>query len=128
VPELPDLVVYAEALARRTIGERLERVRLGSSFVLRTVEPPLAAAAGRRVTAVHRLGKRLVLAFDGELFILVHLMRAGRLRWAGAGAALPRRIGLAALDFRPAPCCSPRPDRSGAPRFTSSAAARLSAG
>jgi formamidopyrimidine-DNA glycosylase len=99
VPELPDLIVYAEALARRTVGERLERVRLGSPFVLRTVDPPLTAAAGRRVTAVDRLGKRLVIVLDGELFILVHLMRAGRLRWAPHGAVLPRRIGLAALDF-----------------------------
>jgi formamidopyrimidine-DNA glycosylase len=99
VPELPDLVVYAEALARRTVGERLERIRLGSPFVLRTVEPPPSAAAGRRVVAVDRLGKRLVVILEAGLFILVHLMRAGRLRWAATGTPLPRRIGLAALDF-----------------------------
>jgi formamidopyrimidine-DNA glycosylase len=99
VPELPDLAVYAEALARRVVGEPLAGVRLGSPFVLRTVEPPLDVAAGRRVRSVTRLGKRLVFALEGELFLLVHLMRAGRLRWAAPGSALPRRGGLAALDF-----------------------------
>ncbi len=99
MPELPDLVVYAEALARRIVGERLECIRLGNPFVLRTVTPPLVAAAGRRVEAVTHLGKRLAFGLDGELFVLVHLMRAGRLRWSAAGAPLARRAGLAALDF-----------------------------
>ena len=101
MPELPDLEVYAGALARRIVGEPLERVRLGSPFVLRTVEPSLDVAAGRRVASVTRLGKRLVVALEGELFLLVHLMRAGRLRWVAAGTALPRRAGLAAFDFPP---------------------------
>jgi formamidopyrimidine-DNA glycosylase len=99
VPELPDVEVYVEALRDRVLGEPLARVRLGSPFLLRTVEPPLAAFEGKRVSAVSRLGKRVVLEFEGDLFLAIHLMIAGRLHWKGAGAKLPGRAGLAALDF-----------------------------
>jgi len=99
VPELPDVEVYVEALRVRVVGEPLERVRLGSPFLLRTVAPPLSAFAGKRVVAVSRLGKRVVLEFEGELFLVVHLMIAGRLHWKPAGARLPGKAGLAALDF-----------------------------
>jgi len=99
VPELPDVVVYLEALERRILGRRLDGVRLTSPFVLRTVDPPLSAVAGRRVKALRRMGKRLVLGLDDDLFIVIHLMIAGRLRWAAVGAKAPGKIGLAALDF-----------------------------
>jgi formamidopyrimidine-DNA glycosylase len=99
MPELPDLTVYLEALERRVLDHRLEGVRLFSPFVLRSVEPPLAAAAGRRVVGLARLGNRLVIALEGELFLVVHLMIAGRLRWARRGAKPPGRIALAALEF-----------------------------
>jgi len=99
VPELPDIAAYLGALEPRIVGERLERVRLVSPFVLRTAMPPIAAAEGREVTAVRRLGKRVVLSLQGELFLVIHLMVAGRLRWIARGDRLPGRITLAALDF-----------------------------
>jgi formamidopyrimidine-DNA glycosylase len=99
VPELPDVEVYVEALRARLVGEPLERVRLGSPFLLRTAAPPLSEFEGKRVVAVSRLGKRVVLAFEGERFLSFHLMIAGRLHWKGPGAKLPGRAGLAALDF-----------------------------
>jgi formamidopyrimidine-DNA glycosylase len=99
VPELPDITVYCERLAARVVGERLAGVRLASPFVLRTAEPPLAAAAGQTVTAVRRLGKRIVLALTDDLFLVIHLMIAGRLRWLGPGAKIPGRLGLCAWDF-----------------------------
>jgi formamidopyrimidine-DNA glycosylase len=99
VPELPDVEVYVEALRDRLVGQPLERVRLGNPFLLRTVEPPLPAFAGRRVASVSRLGKRVVLQFEGDLFLSVHLMIAGRLHWKPAGAKLPGKVGLAAFDF-----------------------------
>jgi formamidopyrimidine-DNA glycosylase len=99
VPELPDVEVYVEALQNRVLGQPLERVRLGNPFLLRTVDPPLPAFAGRRVASVSRLGKRVVLEFDGDLFLSVHLMIAGRLHWKPPGAKLPGRMGLAAFDF-----------------------------
>lgn len=99
MPELPDVVVYIEALDARIRGVRLERVRLASPFVLRSVNPPLAMARNRTVTGLRRLGKRIVIELEGGLFLLVHLMIAGRLHWKRAGAKLPGRIGLAALDF-----------------------------
>ncbi|HEX8013004.1 MAG TPA: DNA-formamidopyrimidine glycosylase family protein [Casimicrobiaceae bacterium] len=101
MPELPDVVVYAESLARRIVGHRLERVRLLSPFVLRTAAPPLAAAEGRRVKAVRRLGKRIVVALEDELFLVLHLMIAGRLRWLERGDKPPGRITLALLEFTP---------------------------
>ncbi|MGB8437460.1 MAG: DNA-formamidopyrimidine glycosylase family protein [Burkholderiales bacterium] len=99
MPELPDITIYVEALERRVVGQSLVRVRLVSPFVLRTAVPPIGAAEGRRVTGVRRLGKRVVLALDGGLFLVMHLMVAGRLRWVPSGARLPGRITLAALDF-----------------------------
>ena len=99
MPELPDVTVYLEALAARIGGARLERIRLANPFVLRSVDPPPSEVAGRAVTGVRRLGKRIVIALEGELFVLIHLMIAGRLHWKAAGAKLPGKIGLAALDF-----------------------------
>lgn len=99
MPELPDIEVYREHLQRRLRGQRLRRVALANPFVLRTVDPPLADAADRRVDEVRRLGKRVVLALDGERFLVIHLMIAGRLRWRGAGAKAPGRITLASFAF-----------------------------
>ena len=99
MPELPDVVVYVESLAQRIVGARVERVRLLSPFVLRTVVPPLSAAEGQRVNAVRRLGKRIVIALESDLFLVMHLMIAGRLRWLEAGKKPPGRITLALIDF-----------------------------
>jgi formamidopyrimidine-DNA glycosylase len=99
VPELPDVAAYLAALAPRIVGARLERVRLVTPFLLRTVDPPLSAAGGRAVTGLGRLGKRVVIALEGELFLVIHLMIAGRLHWKPSGAKPPGRIGLAAFDF-----------------------------
>jgi formamidopyrimidine-DNA glycosylase len=99
MPELPDVVVYLEALAPRILGRPLERLRVASPFLVRSVDPPLSAAEGRRVVGLRRLGKRLVLALEGDLFLVLHLMISGRLRWRPRGAAVPRRHGLAAFDF-----------------------------
>jgi formamidopyrimidine-DNA glycosylase len=99
VPELPDVTVYLEALERRILGARLERVRLLTPFVLRSVEPPLSAATGKAVIGFRRLGKRIVIALEDDLFLVIHLMIAGRLHWKPAGARPPGKIGLAAFDF-----------------------------
>ncbi|HXV85193.1 MAG TPA: DNA-formamidopyrimidine glycosylase family protein, partial [Gemmatimonadales bacterium] len=99
MPELPDLTVYLEALTRRVAGAELEKVRIASPFVLRSIEPPVTALEGRVVLGVSLLGKRIVLELAGEHFLVVHLMIAGRLRWKPAGSPVPRRLGLAAFDF-----------------------------
>ena len=99
MPELPDVAVYIEALEARIAGATLERVRLASPFLLRSVDPPITAAANRRVTGLRRLGKRIVIGLDGDLFLMLHLMIAGRLHWKAAGAKPPGKIGLAAFDF-----------------------------
>lgn len=99
MPELPDVVVYVEALERKVVGQVLEGARVRSPFLVRTVDPPLAEAAGRRVAGARRLGKRIVLAMEGDLFLVFHLMVVGRLRWREAGAAVPGKRGLAAFDF-----------------------------
>jgi len=99
VPELPDVTVYLEALERRIMGARLERVRLLTPFVLRSVDPPLSAATGKAVVGFRRLGKRIVIALEDDLFLVIHLMIAGRLHWKPAGARPPGKIGLAAFDF-----------------------------
>ena len=99
MPELPDVTVYLEALERRIVGVTLERVRLLTPFLLRSVDPPLSAVTGKRVTGLRRLGKRLVIALEDDLFLVIHLMIAGRLHWKAAGAKPPGKIGLAAFDF-----------------------------
>ena len=99
VPELPDISVYIERLDRLLRGATLEGVRLASPFVLRSVDPPLAALFGKQVRGLRRLGKRIIFCFDDELFLVLHLMVAGRLRWGKPGAAIPGRIGLLAGDF-----------------------------
>lgn len=99
MPEYPDLTVYLAALGPRAVGHTLEAVRLGSPFVLRSVEPPLTSTFGRKVLGLRRLGKRLVFELEGELFLVLHLMVAGRLFWKDRGAKLPGRVGLAAFDF-----------------------------
>src|SRR4051794_33210228 len=99
VPELPDITLYLEALAPRVLGQPLERLRIANPFLVRTVDPPVTAVEGRRVAGLRRLGKRIVFALDGDLFIVLHLMIAGRLRWRDRGAPIPGKVGLAAFDF-----------------------------
>ena len=99
MPELPDVEAYLAALAPRVVGARLERVRLLTPFVLRSVDPPLSAATGKAVVGFRRLGKRIVIALQDDLFLVIHLMIAGRLHWKAAGARPPGKIGLAAFDF-----------------------------
>ena len=99
MPELPDVVVYIEALERRVVGRTLERVRLLSPFILRTAVPPISSAEGKRVLALRRVGKRIVLELEGELFLVLHLMVAGRLRWLSPGTKPPGRITLAVFEF-----------------------------
>jgi formamidopyrimidine-DNA glycosylase len=99
MPELPDITAYIKALEKRIIGQTLERVRLGSPFLLRTVEPPLATVEGRVVEQVRRIGKRIAIGVDGDLWLVLHLMIAGRLHWKKRDAKLGGRQNLAALDF-----------------------------
>ena len=99
MPELPDISLYIHALSPRVVGRRLQRVRLVSPFLLRSVEPPLPAFEGRVVATLERLGKRIVFGFDDEYFLVLHLMISGRLRWKPVGAKIPGRVGLASLDF-----------------------------
>ena len=99
MPELPDIALYLHALRPRVVGERLERLRIASPFLLRSADPPVDDLAGRAVTDVRRLGKRIVFALDDDYFVVLHLMIAGRLHWKPAGAPIPRRAGLAAFDF-----------------------------
>jgi formamidopyrimidine-DNA glycosylase len=99
MPELPDITVYIEALEKRVLGEPLEKVRIAKPFLLRTVEPPISSIEGKRVIALHRLGKRIAFEFEGELYLIIHLMIAGRFKWIDAGGKVPGKIGLAAFDF-----------------------------
>ena len=103
MPELPDVTIYVEAIARRVVGQPLEGYAIRSVFALRSVEPPLDSLVGRVVAGVRRMGKRIVLDFDDELHLVVHLMIAGRFRWipAGARTRVPARIALAELEFPP---------------------------
>ena len=100
MPELPDVELYLAALRPRTLGQRLIGVRMASPFLVRTVDPPIAALEGRTLRELRRLGKRLIFGFDDDLFAVLHLMIAGRLRWRAPGAAIPGKVGLAAFDFR----------------------------
>ena len=99
MPELPDITVYLEALESRIVGETLERTRIPKPFLLRSVDPPISAAQGKRVLGVRRMGKRIVVELEDDLFLVIHLMIAGRLRWVPAGGKVPGKIGLAAFDF-----------------------------
>ncbi len=99
MPELPDITIYIEALESRVVGQTLERVRIPKPFLLRSVDPPISAAQGKRVIGVRRMGKRIVLELEVDLFLVIHLMIAGRLRWVPAGGKVPGKIGLAAFDF-----------------------------
>ncbi len=99
MPELPDIVVYIEGLERRIVGQRLEQLRLLNPFLLRTVEPAPAACQGKQVLELRRLGKRIVIGLEDDLFLVLHLMIAGRLHWKDRGADPPGRGGLAAFDF-----------------------------
>jgi len=99
VPELPDVVVYIERLAPRVRGQPLRRIRLASPFLLRSVDPPIGALEGKIVLGLNRLGKRIVFQLEDELFLVLHLMIAGRLHWRPPAAKLGRRVDLAAFDF-----------------------------
>jgi formamidopyrimidine-DNA glycosylase len=99
MPELPDVTVYVERLHAKVQGQVLQRVRVLNPFLLRTAVPPITQAEGRVVQGVERLGKRVVMGLEGELFLVVHLMIAGRLRWLAAGAKPPGRIALATFEF-----------------------------
>ena len=134
MPELPDITVYIERLRPRVEGQVLEKAEIVSPFLLRTFDPPIRELHGRRVNGLLRLGKRIVWCFDDELFLVMHLMIAGRLHWKPPGAKLPGKIGLAAFRFATGtltlteagtqaagiPACGPRPGgarpaRSGRP-------------
>jgi formamidopyrimidine-DNA glycosylase len=99
VPELPDITVYLEALERRVLGQPLEQVRVASPFLLRSVVPPLASVKGRKITSLRRIGKRIVFGLEEDLWLVLHLMIAGRLHWRESGAKLAGKVNLAAFDF-----------------------------
>jgi formamidopyrimidine-DNA glycosylase len=99
VPELPDIAAYISALEDRIVGRPVENVRLANPFLLRTAQPPISSAEGRTVREVRRIGKRIAIGLDGDLWLVLHLMIAGRLHWRAAGAKLAGRNTLAAIDF-----------------------------
>ncbi len=99
MPELPDIATYIEALNVRLTGRPIERIRFASPFLLRSVDPPIAEAEGRLVRGIERLGKRLVFELDGQRFLVIHLMIAGRFHWKERGAKIPGKVGLAAFDL-----------------------------
>ncbi len=99
MPELPDVLLYIHALEPRVVGETIEKVRLASPFLLRSVEPPLRECENRKVLGLRRLGKRIVFELEGDLFLVFHLMIAGRFRWRPARARIPGKLGLAAFDL-----------------------------
>src|SRR5947208_1863590 len=99
MPELPDITIYLEALGPRVVGQPLERARIVSPSLLRTVDPPLSAAEGRKVVGLRRLGKRIVWEMEGKLFLVFHLMIAGRFKWRPDGATSSAKVGLASFDF-----------------------------
>ena len=103
MPEMPDLEVYAEHMEKRCGGARLAAIRLASPFLLRTVSPTIDDLVGREVVGVRRFGKQLLVELDGEFYIVLHLMIAGRLQWQPLGRTVPKRVGLAAFDFEATP-------------------------
>ena len=99
MPELPDILLYLHALRPRVVGRQVRAVRLPSPFLLRSIDPPLGSIEGRTIVDLHRLGKRIVFEADRDLFLVFHLMIAGRLRWKPPGTRIPGKVGLFALDF-----------------------------
>ena len=99
MPELPDITVYIEALERRILGRRLDGVRVHGPFLVRTFDPPLDAARGKAVREIRRVGKRIALGLDDDLWLVLHLMIAGRLHWKPAGVRISAKKALAAFDF-----------------------------
>jgi formamidopyrimidine-DNA glycosylase len=99
MPEFPDVTVYIEALNERVLNQPIQKIRIGSPFVLRSFDPAIGAAEGKKVLALRRLGKRIVFELDAELFLIVHLMIAGRFHWKPKGAKIARKYGQAAFDF-----------------------------
>src|SRR5215203_3980396 len=99
MPELPDVTVYVECIVAKCVGRKVERVRIASPFVVRSVDPPIYEIEGKGVREARRIGKRIAIGLDDDLWIVIHLMIAGRFRWLKAGAKIPGRLGLAAFDF-----------------------------
>jgi len=99
LPELPDIELYLHALNTRIVGQRLDRIRLASPFLVRSFDPPIDHVNGRTILSLRRLGKRLVWELEDDLFLVIHLMIAGRLKWLDRGAKIPGKVGLAAFDF-----------------------------
>lgn len=99
MPELPDVTVYVELIAAKTVGRKIERVRVSNPFVVRSVDPPIREVEGKTVHETRRIGKRIAIGLDDDLWIVIHLMIAGRFRWLKPGAKIPGRLGLAAFDF-----------------------------
>src|SRR6478609_9250692 len=99
VPELPDITVYLQQLRPRVVDQPLSRIMVRSPFVLRSVDPPLASAEGKRVVDLRRIGKRIVFELEGDLFLVIHLMIAGRLHWKPLGAKLGGKLTLATFEF-----------------------------
>jgi len=99
MPELPDITIYIEALQARLLNQPLEKIRLGNPFLLRTFEPPIRSAEGKKIVGFQRIGKRIVFELEGELFLVFHLMITGRFHWKKRGIAVPRKYGHAAFDF-----------------------------
>jgi formamidopyrimidine-DNA glycosylase len=99
VPELPDVTVYAELIAAKTIGRKIERARVTNPFVVRSVDPPIRDVEGKTVREIRRIGKRIAIGLDDDLWIVIHLMIAGRFRWLKPGAKIPGQLSLAAFDF-----------------------------
>src|SRR6266566_2915359 len=99
MPELPDVLLYIESLKPIILNQTLERVRLTSPFVVRSVTPPISTVNNRTLRALRRLGKQIIFEFDDDLFLVIHLMIAGRFQWKDKGARIPGKLGLAAFDF-----------------------------
>ncbi|HWH80568.1 MAG TPA: DNA-formamidopyrimidine glycosylase family protein, partial [Candidatus Binatus sp.] len=99
MPELPDITIYIEALQARLLGQPVEKIRLGNPFLLRSFEPPIRTAEGKKIVALQRLGKRIVFELEGELFLVFHLMITGRFHWKKRAIAIPKKYGHAAFDF-----------------------------
>jgi formamidopyrimidine-DNA glycosylase len=99
MPELPDVTVYVELIAAKTVGKKIERARIASPFVVRSVDPPIRDVEGKTVQNVRRIGKRIAIGLEDDLWVVIHLMIAGRFKWLKPGAKIPGRLGLAAFDF-----------------------------